>query len=159
MARSKAVVTREETVSDHLGGACGRGGRRPHTASYRKEKQNLETEVKAQKASTHACKGVVEDEGSHIAKHRERGLMIAQGGSQGEAFESSKDSLGNEEREECLSCGVVVPVVEATEGHEPHEAVEEVEVREVVEVGVVPDPRQMKKSKKKTRLLLYPVGQ
>ncbi|KAK9166968.1 hypothetical protein Scep_002159 [Stephania cephalantha] len=152
MARSKAIVTREETGSDPLGGARGRGGWRPQIASYRKEKQKLETKVKAPKASTRARKAVVEDEGSHIAEHQERDLMIARGGSQGEASESSEDSLGNEKKEE-------VPVVEATEGHEPHEAVEEAEVGEVVEVGVVPDPQQMKKSKKKTRRLLYQVGQ
>ncbi|KAK9128992.1 hypothetical protein Syun_017789 [Stephania yunnanensis] len=46
-----------------------------------------------------------------------RDLMIARGGSQGESFESSNDSFGNEEREE-------VAVVEATEGHEPHEELE-----------------------------------
>ncbi|KAK9094575.1 hypothetical protein Scep_026044 [Stephania cephalantha] len=83
------------------------------------------------------------DEGSNIAEHRERDLMIARGGSQGQAFESFEDSLGNEEREE-------VPVVEATEGHEPHEAAKEAEVGEVVKVAVVPNPQQMKKIKKKT---------
>ncbi|KAK9166313.1 hypothetical protein Scep_001504 [Stephania cephalantha] len=50
----------------------------------------------------------------------------------------------------------LVPMVEATEGHEPHEAVEEAEASEIVKVGMVPDPQQMKKIKKKTRLLLYP---
>ncbi|KAK9158628.1 hypothetical protein Scep_005202 [Stephania cephalantha] len=151
IARSKAVVTKEETSSDPLGGARGRGGRRPQTASYRKEKQKLETNVKAPEASTRARKGVVEDDGSHIAEHWERDLMIARGGSQDETSESSEDSLGNEEREE-------VPVVESIEGHEPHEAVEEAEVGKVVEVGVAPDPQQMKKSKKKIRLVLYPMG-
>ncbi|KAK9113766.1 hypothetical protein Syun_020563 [Stephania yunnanensis] len=67
-----AIVTREETDSDPLGGAHGRGGRQPHTASYLKEKKRLETKVKAPEASTCSRKGVVKDEGSHIAKHRKR---------------------------------------------------------------------------------------
>ncbi|KAK9148428.1 hypothetical protein Scep_007185 [Stephania cephalantha] len=100
MARSKAVVTREETGSDPLGGARGRGGRRPQTAAYRKEKQKLESKVKAPEASTRSRKGVVEDEGSRTTEHRERDLMIARGGSQGEASEYSEVSLRNEEREE-----------------------------------------------------------
>ncbi|KAK9094401.1 hypothetical protein Scep_025870 [Stephania cephalantha] len=123
MHRFKADVTREETDSEPLGAI-----------------------------STRARKGVLEYEGSHIVEHRERDLMIAHGGSQGEASQSTEDSLRNEEREE-------VEVVEATEGHEPHEALEKAEVGEGVEVGVAPDPQQMKKSKKKTRLLLYLVGQ
>ncbi|KAK9108040.1 hypothetical protein Syun_024051 [Stephania yunnanensis] len=47
------------------------------TASYQKEKQKLEMNANAPKASTRARKGVLEDEGSHIAEHRERDLMIA----------------------------------------------------------------------------------
>ncbi|KAK9087483.1 hypothetical protein Syun_029877 [Stephania yunnanensis] len=77
IARSKAVVTKEETGSDPLGGARGCGGWRSQIASYRKEKRNLEIEVKVPEVSTCACKGVVEDEGSHIVEHRERDLMIA----------------------------------------------------------------------------------
>ncbi|KAK9168844.1 hypothetical protein Syun_000984 [Stephania yunnanensis] len=137
MAGSKAVVTREETGSEPLGGARGHGGRRPPIASYQKEKQKIETKVNAPATSKRAQKGVLEDEGSHIAEHWERDLMIARGGSQGEASQFSEDSLGNEEIEE-------VAMVEATEGHEPHEA---------------PNPQQMKKSKKKTSLLLYPMSQ
>ncbi|KAK9101251.1 hypothetical protein Scep_024681 [Stephania cephalantha] len=56
--------------------------------------------VNASATSTRALKGVLEDKGSHIAEHRESDLMIARGGSQGEASESSEDSLENEEREE-----------------------------------------------------------
>ncbi|KAK9132734.1 hypothetical protein Scep_012262 [Stephania cephalantha] len=99
MARSKAVVTREDTGSEPLGGARGRGGWRPKNASYWKEKQKIKMKVNALVMSTHALKGVLENEGSYIAEHRERDLMIAHGGSQGEASESSEDSLGNEERE------------------------------------------------------------
>ncbi|KAK9094950.1 hypothetical protein Scep_026419 [Stephania cephalantha] len=73
--------------------------------------------VNAQATSTRARKGVLQDEGSHIVEHRELDLIIAHGGSQGEASESSDDSLGNEERGEDL--WVVIAVVEATEGHEP----------------------------------------
>ncbi|KAK9161159.1 hypothetical protein Syun_007500 [Stephania yunnanensis] len=51
---------------------------------------------------------------------------------------------------------VVVAIVEATEGHK---ALQVAEVGEGAKVGVAPNPEQMKKSKKKTRLLLYPAGQ
>ncbi|KAK9167130.1 hypothetical protein Scep_002321 [Stephania cephalantha] len=50
--------------------------------------------------STRARKGVLQDEGSHVAEHREMDLIIARGESEGEASESSEDSVGNEEREE-----------------------------------------------------------
>ncbi|KAK9106907.1 hypothetical protein Syun_022918 [Stephania yunnanensis] len=103
MARSKAVVTKDETGSNPLRDARGRGGRRPQIASYRKEKQKLETKVKTPEASTLSRKGVVEDEDSYITEPRERDLIIARGGSQGEASESSEHSLGNEEIEESSS--------------------------------------------------------
>ncbi|KAK9169301.1 hypothetical protein Syun_001441 [Stephania yunnanensis] len=41
MARSKAVVTRKEASSESLGGVRGHGGRRPPTASARKDKQKI----------------------------------------------------------------------------------------------------------------------
>ncbi|KAK9088820.1 hypothetical protein Scep_027902 [Stephania cephalantha] len=100
MARSKAIVTSEKTSSKPLGSARGRGGRRPHATSYQKEKQKIEIKVNAPATSIHALKCVLQDEGSHVAKHQERDLMIACNGSQGEASESSEDSLRNEEREE-----------------------------------------------------------
>ncbi|KAK9111581.1 hypothetical protein Scep_019100 [Stephania cephalantha] len=100
MARSEAVVAREESGNVSLRGARGRGGRRPHTASYRNEKQKIEMKVNAPATSTCARKGVLQDEGSHVAEHRERDLMIARGGSESEASESSEDSLGNEEIKE-----------------------------------------------------------
>ncbi|KAK9166996.1 hypothetical protein Scep_002187 [Stephania cephalantha] len=73
------------------------------------------------------------DDGSHVAEHREKDLMLARGGSEGEASESFDDSLGNEEREK-------VAMVKAIEGHEPHEALEAAEVGEGIEMGVAPDP-------------------
>ncbi|KAK9168589.1 hypothetical protein Syun_000729 [Stephania yunnanensis] len=92
-----------DRYSDPLGGARGRGGRRPQTTSYLKEKQKLETKVKAPEASTLALKSVVEDEGSHIIEHRERDLIIARGGSQGEASESSRTHLGmKKEKKVCF---------------------------------------------------------
>ncbi|KAK9111600.1 hypothetical protein Scep_019119 [Stephania cephalantha] len=147
MARSKAVVTRKEIDSDPLGGARGRGGPRRDLLL---DSQNFCRSIPTG-AFCRRCLDCATDPRLPLTERKSkslkpRDLMIARGGSQGEAFESSEDSLGNEEREE-------VPVVEATEGHKPHEAVEE------VEVGVAPDPQQMKKSKKKTRLLLYLVGQ
>ncbi|KAK9121129.1 hypothetical protein Syun_018746 [Stephania yunnanensis] len=44
----------------------------------------------------------MQDEDSNVAEHRERDLMIARGGSESEASESSEDSIGNEEREKCI---------------------------------------------------------
>ncbi|KAK9142885.1 hypothetical protein Syun_012285 [Stephania yunnanensis] len=74
MARSKAIVSREENGNDPLKGAHGHGVRQPQTAAYRNEKQKLKIEVKAPKASTRSHKGVVEDEGSHTAEHGEMDL-------------------------------------------------------------------------------------
>ncbi|KAK9128497.1 hypothetical protein Syun_017294 [Stephania yunnanensis] len=93
----------------------------------------------------HAWKGALQDKGSHIAEHRKKDLIIARGGSEGEASESFKGSLRNERREE--------KVVEATEEHEPLEALEAAEGPEVVEAS---EPAEMKKSNKNTILLLYP---
>ncbi|KAK9100688.1 hypothetical protein Scep_024118 [Stephania cephalantha] len=66
------------------------------------------------------------------------------------------DIGGKHNNEEEKIMWVVVVVVEATEGQKPHEALEADEVGEEVEVSVAPDLQQMKKSKKKTRLLFYP---
>ncbi|KAK9105133.1 hypothetical protein Scep_021977 [Stephania cephalantha] len=102
MARSKVVVTREETDSKPLGGARGRNGRRPYTASYWKEKQKSDVKGNAPTTSKCALKGVLQDEGSHVIEHQERDLIIARGGIKGEASESSEDSLGNEKKDEVL---------------------------------------------------------
>ncbi|KAK9098852.1 hypothetical protein Syun_025897 [Stephania yunnanensis] len=45
MAHSNAVVIREETGSELLGGAYDRGGRRPPNASYWKEKEKIDTQA------------------------------------------------------------------------------------------------------------------
>ncbi|KAK9087415.1 hypothetical protein Syun_029809 [Stephania yunnanensis] len=63
-----------------------------------------------------ARKGV--DGGSHVAEHREKGLIIARGGTEGEASEFFEDLLGNEKREEVYFVKimwVVLAVVEAIE--------------------------------------------
>ncbi|KAK9093079.1 hypothetical protein Syun_027990 [Stephania yunnanensis] len=61
-------------------------------------------------------KGVLQDEGSHIVKRQENDPIIARDGTEGEAFESSEDSLGSEKIGEAM--------MEATMGHEPLEAAE-----------------------------------
>ncbi|KAK9114288.1 hypothetical protein Syun_021085 [Stephania yunnanensis] len=77
MDHSKATTTREETGSELLRGTCGRSSRRPQTASYQKEKQKIDA--------------------------KEMDLVIARAGIEGDASESSDESLGNEEREQGLS--------------------------------------------------------
>ncbi|KAK9158286.1 hypothetical protein Scep_004860 [Stephania cephalantha] len=46
MARSKTPVTRDEVGVEVSRGNRGRGGRRPPTASYRKEKEKEKVDVK-----------------------------------------------------------------------------------------------------------------
>ncbi|KAK9159381.1 hypothetical protein Syun_005722 [Stephania yunnanensis] len=115
MARSKAVVIREEIDSEPLGGARGRGA-----------------------MSTRARKGVLQDGGSHIAENRERDSMIARGGSAVKPPRLLRTHLGMKKENKIM--WVLVAMVEANEGHEPHEALEAAEVGEGVEVGVAPDP-------------------
>ncbi|KAK9094964.1 hypothetical protein Scep_026433 [Stephania cephalantha] len=112
----------EETGSEPLGDTKGNA---------------LATSICAQKDALH-------DEGSYVAKLQEMDLIIARGGTKGEASESYEDSLGNDEREEVM--WVRLAVVEAPEAAEEQEAAE------------APNPPEMKKSKK-ICLLLYPVGQ
>ncbi|KAK9157651.1 hypothetical protein Scep_004225 [Stephania cephalantha] len=100
MARSNAVVIREEAGREPLGGARGRGGRRPPTASAREEKQKIHMQASGPASSRRPRKAVLQDESFNVAEHREMDLMIARGETKGEASESSDDSLGNEEIEE-----------------------------------------------------------
>ncbi|KAK9157832.1 hypothetical protein Scep_004406 [Stephania cephalantha] len=99
IARSKVVVTRDETSSEPLRGTRSHGGRRPQTSSYWKEKQKIDAKGKAPATSRHARKDVLQDEGYHVVEHREKDLLIARGGTEGDASESSNESIGNEERE------------------------------------------------------------
>ncbi|KAK9157864.1 hypothetical protein Scep_004438 [Stephania cephalantha] len=91
MARSKTIVTRKETSSESLGGARGRGGRRPPTASARKEKQKIHMQASGPTSSRRSRKGVLQDESSHVAEHWERDLTIARGETEGEESESSNN--------------------------------------------------------------------
>ncbi|KAK9128711.1 hypothetical protein Syun_017508 [Stephania yunnanensis] len=84
--------------SEPLGGARGRGGRRPTTTFYPKEKQKIDTMANASAMSIRARKDVLQGEGFHIAQHREMDLIIVCGRTEGEAFESSDDSLENKEK-------------------------------------------------------------
>ncbi|KAK9169430.1 hypothetical protein Syun_001570 [Stephania yunnanensis] len=79
MVRSKAVVIREETGSEPLGGARGRGGRRPPTASAHKEKQNIHMQASGPPSSRRPRKVVLQDESSNDVEHREMDQMIARG--------------------------------------------------------------------------------
>ncbi|KAK9125018.1 hypothetical protein Scep_013864 [Stephania cephalantha] len=101
--------------------------------------------VNAPTTSTRARKGVLEDEGSHFAEHRERDLIIARVEVRVKLSSLQRTHLGMKKEKKII--WVVVAVVEATEEHEPHEALEEAEVGERVKVGVAPDPQQIKESK------------
>ncbi|KAK9148362.1 hypothetical protein Scep_007119 [Stephania cephalantha] len=143
MARCKAIVTRKETSSEPLGGAHGHGGQKPLTTSYQKEKQKIDTK------------------GSHVVGHREMDLIIAHGGTEGEISESFEDLLENDERVEGHMGGTSSDGgnrgTKGTRGKT--EAPEAIEAAEGPEAGEALNPPEMKKSKKKTRRLLYSVGQ
>ncbi|KAK9093035.1 hypothetical protein Syun_027946 [Stephania yunnanensis] len=71
MAHSKAVVIRAEIGNEPLNGSL------VPMVGDRKEKQKIEMKVNAPATSTSAWNGVPQDEGTHVAEHRERDLMIA----------------------------------------------------------------------------------
>ncbi|KAK9099104.1 hypothetical protein Syun_026149 [Stephania yunnanensis] len=96
MACSKAPVTREEVGVEVSRGNRGRGGRRPLTASYRKEKENENVNVngKAMIDENRARKLELHDEGSNIDTRRQNDNVVARGEEEGHASESSSsDSL------------------------------------------------------------------
>ncbi|KAK9144788.1 hypothetical protein Sjap_004691 [Stephania japonica] len=76
------------------------GDQKPQTAYYRKEKQKIEGKDKVPAMRTRARKVALQDEGSHVVEYQERDLVIACGGIEGDASESSPEFIGNEEREE-----------------------------------------------------------
>ncbi|KAK9142290.1 hypothetical protein Syun_011690 [Stephania yunnanensis] len=129
MAQSMAVVTRMEIGSKLLGGGSGRGGRQPKTASYRNEKQKIET--KANAPATSALEVKVKPLSllrTHLGMKKEKKIMW-----------------------------VVVAMVEATEGHEPHEALEVAEAGKGVEVDVAP-PTTNEENKQENPYVPLPNG-
>ncbi|KAK9112476.1 hypothetical protein Scep_019995 [Stephania cephalantha] len=90
MARPKVPVTREEAGVEVSRPNRGRGGRRPPTASYRKEKEKENEDVKG-KAKVDGNRGRLQlhDEGSNIDAGRPEDLVVARGEEEGHASESS----------------------------------------------------------------------
>ncbi|KAK9112271.1 hypothetical protein Scep_019790 [Stephania cephalantha] len=91
MARSKTSVTREEVGVEVLRGNRGRGGRRPPTASYRKEKEkeNVDVKGKSKIAGNRANNLKLHDEGSNIDTRRRKDLVVFRGEDGTHASESS----------------------------------------------------------------------
>ncbi|KAK9128393.1 hypothetical protein Syun_017190 [Stephania yunnanensis] len=90
MARPKLPVTREEVGAEVPRPNRGRGGRRPQTASYRKEKEKENEDVKG-KAKVDGTRGSLHlhDEGSTLNAGRPEDLVVAGGEEEGHASESS----------------------------------------------------------------------
>ncbi|KAK9132725.1 hypothetical protein Scep_012253 [Stephania cephalantha] len=93
------------------------------------------------------------DEGFHVVDYRERDLVIAHGGTEGDASESSRSPLGMKKEKNVIWVGLAG--VKPPEGHRAPEGPEAPEVPEAAEA---PDLPEMKKSKK-THMILYLVGQ
>ncbi|KAK9128260.1 hypothetical protein Syun_017057 [Stephania yunnanensis] len=91
MGRSKTPVTREEIGVEVSRGNRGRGGRRPPTASYRKEKEKENVDVKGKvKIDENRVRNLqLHDEGSNIYTRRGKDLVVAQGEEEAHASESS----------------------------------------------------------------------
>ncbi|KAK9088828.1 hypothetical protein Scep_027910 [Stephania cephalantha] len=92
MARPKLPVTREEVGAEVPRPNRGRGGRRPQTASYRKEKEKgKENEDVKGKAKVDDTRGRLHlhDEGSTLDAGRPEDLVVAGGEEEGHASESS----------------------------------------------------------------------
>ncbi|KAK9158074.1 hypothetical protein Scep_004648 [Stephania cephalantha] len=94
MARSKAPVTREEVGIEVSRGNRGRGGRRPPTTSYRKEKvqEKVDLKGKGKIGGGRAKKLAIHDEGSNIEAQRHSDLVVARGEDEAHASESSESS-------------------------------------------------------------------
>ncbi|KAK9093399.1 hypothetical protein Syun_028310 [Stephania yunnanensis] len=90
MARPKQPVTREEAGAEVPRPNRGRGGRRPQTASYRKEKEKENEDGKG-KAKVDGNRGRLHlhDEGSTLNAGRPEDLVVAGGEEEGHASESS----------------------------------------------------------------------
>ncbi|KAK9100558.1 hypothetical protein Scep_023988 [Stephania cephalantha] len=65
------------------------GDPRPHLTE--REKQKTYTKGNAPATNRRDQKVVPQDEGSHVAEHREKDLIVAPGGTEGEASEFSED--------------------------------------------------------------------
>ncbi|KAK9158329.1 hypothetical protein Scep_004903 [Stephania cephalantha] len=91
MARSKAPVTRDEVGIEVSRGNRGRGGRRPPTTSYRKEKEQDKVDLKGKGkiGGRRAKKLELHDEGSNIDAQRHSDLVVARGEDEAHASESS----------------------------------------------------------------------
>ncbi|KAK9134696.1 hypothetical protein Syun_014026 [Stephania yunnanensis] len=90
MARSKAPVIREEAGVEVSRPNRGRGGRRPSTASYRKENEKENEDVKGKaKVDRNRARLELHDEGSKIDARRPKDLVVARGEEEGHASESS----------------------------------------------------------------------
>ncbi|KAK9083794.1 hypothetical protein Scep_030265 [Stephania cephalantha] len=91
MARSKAPVSRDEVGIEVSRGNRGRGGRRPPTASYRKEKEKEKVDVKGKGkiGRGRAKKLELHDEASKIDMQRHSDLVVARGEDEARASESS----------------------------------------------------------------------
>ncbi|KAK9100505.1 hypothetical protein Scep_023935 [Stephania cephalantha] len=91
MARLKAPMTRKEVGIEVSRGNRGRGGRRPPTASYRKEKEQDKVDLKGKGkiGGRRAKKLELHDEGSNIDAQRHSDLVVAQGEDEAHASESS----------------------------------------------------------------------
>ncbi|KAK9160331.1 hypothetical protein Syun_006672 [Stephania yunnanensis] len=89
IARSKTTVTREEVGVEVSRGNRGRGGRRPPTSSYRKEKENVDVKGNAKVDGNRARNLQLHDEGSNIDTRRRKDLVVARGKEEGHASESS----------------------------------------------------------------------
>ncbi|KAK9157467.1 hypothetical protein Scep_004041 [Stephania cephalantha] len=92
MARSKTPVTREEVGVEVSRGNRGRGGRRPPTASYRKEKEKVDVKGKGKTDGNHAKNVQLHDEGSNIDTRRQKDLLVARGEDEAHASESSSSN-------------------------------------------------------------------
>ncbi|KAK9121405.1 hypothetical protein Syun_019022 [Stephania yunnanensis] len=90
MARPKLPVTREEVGAEVPRPNRGRGGRRPQTASFWKEKQKGNEDVKG-KAKVDGTRGRLHlhDGGSTLDVGRPEDLVVAGGEEEGHASESS----------------------------------------------------------------------
>ncbi|KAK9148272.1 hypothetical protein Scep_007029 [Stephania cephalantha] len=93
MARPKVPVTREEAGIEVPRPNRGRGGRRPPTASYRKEKEKENEDVKGKaKVDGHRGRLHLHDEGSNIDAGRHEDLVVARGEMRACIESSSGDS-------------------------------------------------------------------
>ncbi|KAK9098807.1 hypothetical protein Syun_025852 [Stephania yunnanensis] len=105
MARPKVPVTREEAGIEVPRPNRGRGGRRPPTALYGKEKEKENEDVKG-KAKVDGNRGRLQlhDEGSNIDDGRPKDLVVARGEREGHASESSSSdssAAGNTIETDC----------------------------------------------------------